>query len=162
MKLKYTPITLKDKPFGPEKQLALNMQKFRLHIDGWGIGLGSFLLQENNSKVHTIAYVSRSLAERNHEVSELKALAVVWYFAYLSHLICGHPIKIVTDHNVIRFLKILRNLTGQMELPVIPIYIRVSIDNFAAVTIIGFGFIPIRKCLEATSVRKGLFLSLEY
>ncbi|KAF2890342.1 hypothetical protein ILUMI_15832 [Ignelater luminosus] len=66
--------------------------------------------------MHPIAYVSRSLtqADKNYTTSELEALAVVYCLGYLRHLIYGRPIKIITDHHAICFLKTLKNPTGKL------------------------------------------------
>ncbi|KAF2900833.1 hypothetical protein ILUMI_05372 [Ignelater luminosus] len=87
----------------------------QLHVDASGIGIGGVLLQEHDSKWHSIAYISRSLTkvEQNYTISELEALAVVWSLGYLRHLIFGRPITIITDHNAICFLKTLKSPTGK-------------------------------------------------
>lgn len=91
--------------FNPEKGTIL-------HVDASKNGIGGVLLQEDDQGVpHPIAYVSRSLNknEVNYTISEIEGLAVVWILGYLRHLIYGRPIKIVSDHSALCWLKSIKN-----------------------------------------------------
>jgi len=87
-----------------------------LRVDASRHGLGGILLQEYDSQKHPIAYVSRSLtkAEKNYTISELEALAVVWSLGYLRHFIYGRPVKIITDHCALCYLKACKDPNGKL------------------------------------------------
>ena len=94
-----------------------NQAPTELHVDASRIGIGAVLLQtDEEGKAHPIAYVSRSLtkAEKNYGISELEALGVVWSLGYLRHLIYGRPVRILTDHAAICYLKNVKNPTGRL------------------------------------------------
>lgn len=87
-----------------------------IRVDASRLGLGGILLQELDGKKHPIAYISRSLtpAEKNYTISELEALAVVWSLGYLRHFIYGKPVKIVTDHCALCYLKSCKDPNGKL------------------------------------------------
>lgn len=87
-----------------------------LRTDACSTGIGAILLQEKGDEKHPIAFISRSLtkAEKNYTISELEALAVVWSFGYLRHLIFGRHVRVVTDHHALCWLKTCRDPTGKL------------------------------------------------
>lgn len=95
--------------FNPNKECELR-------VDASREGLGAILLQEKDKELHPVSYISRSLtkAERNYTISELEALTVVWSLQYLRHLVYGRPIKIVTDHHALCWLKSCKDPTGRL------------------------------------------------
>ena len=70
-------------------------------------GLGVVLLQNFNNAMHPIAYSSRALtnAEKNYTISELDALAIIYGLTRFRHFILGLPVRIITDHHALCFLK---------------------------------------------------------
>lgn len=96
--------------FNPDKECELR-------VDASTIGIGAILLQEDNDKkLHPVAYISRSLtkAEKNYGITELEGLAVIWALGYLRHLIYGRPVKIVTDHHALCWIRSLKDPTGRL------------------------------------------------
>ena len=88
-----------------------------LRVDASRDGIGAILLQEGeDEQPHPIAYASRSLtkAEKNYTITELEGLAAIWALGYLRHLIYGKPVKIVTDHHALCWLKSLKDPTGRL------------------------------------------------
>jgi hypothetical protein len=81
-----------DKPFTVETDACIN-------------GLGTVLQQlQDDSKLHPVAYVSRSLmdAERNYSITELEALAVVWALNRFHSYLYGQSVTVVTDHTAVK------------------------------------------------------------
>lgn len=92
-------------------------QGCELHVDASRSGIGAVMLQENtDAKLHPVAYISRSLtkAEKNYTITELEGLAAIWALTYLRHLIYGRPVKIITDHHALCWLKTLKDPTGRL------------------------------------------------
>ena len=81
-----------DKPFTVETDACIN-------------GLGAVLQQlQGDSKLHPVAYASRSLtdAERNYSITELEALAVVWALTRFHSYLYGQSVTVVTDHTAVK------------------------------------------------------------
>ncbi|KAJ3640336.1 hypothetical protein Zmor_003642 [Zophobas morio] len=57
--------------------------------------------------MHPIAYTSRAhtSSEKNYTISELEALAIIYGLTYFRHFILGRPVRIITDHHALCFLK---------------------------------------------------------
>lgn len=80
-------------------------------------GLCAILSQPKpHNKLHPVAYTSKSLSnpERNHSVTELETLAVVWalqqhFWAYLY----GHDVTVVTDHSAVKAILDKPNLNAK-------------------------------------------------
>ena len=58
------------------------------------------LEQEQDGKLHPVAYASRSFtkSEKNYGVTELEALGVVWAVKHFRSYLIGHKCVIFTDH----------------------------------------------------------------
>ena len=81
--------------FGPDCE-------FVLEIDASYIGLETVLSQQqDDGKVHTITYASRSLNqhEKNYCVIELETLGLVWAVRYFRPYLLGHHTVVYTDHS---------------------------------------------------------------
>ena len=77
--------------------------EFVLETDASYVGLGAVLSQQqDDGKVHPIAYASRSLDqhERNYGVTELETLGLVWAVRYFRPYLLGHHTIVYTDHSV--------------------------------------------------------------
>lgn len=88
-----------------------------LRVDACTVGIGAILLQEGeDGHPHPVAYVSRSLsnAEKNYTITELEGLAAIWSLGYLRHLIYGRPVKIVSDHHALCWIRSLKDPTGRL------------------------------------------------
>ena len=80
---------------------------FILETDASGVGLGAVLAQEQpDGSVRPIAYASRTLQqpERNHGVTELEALGVVWAVRHFRHYLYGNRCDVFTDHEALKSL----------------------------------------------------------
>lgn len=96
--------------YNPEKPTELR-------VDGSLLGVGAVLLQEDEERrKHPIAYASRTLskAEKNYTITEIEGLAAVWALRYLRSLIYGKPVKVVTDHHALCWLKTLKDPIGRL------------------------------------------------
>lgn len=89
-------------------------QSFTLAVDASNTGVGSVLLQEDDSKVlHPICYFSKKLnsAQRNYSVVEKELLALILSLQYFGVYVqsAPGPIIVFTDHHPIKFLNKFRN-----------------------------------------------------
>ena len=87
---------------------------FELHTDGaCSAGIGVILCQRDlrTRRAYVIAYASRSLtpAERNYDVSEMEALAIVWGIKKFAHYLTGIKFTVITDYHALQFLRNIRN-----------------------------------------------------
>ena len=76
--------------------------EFVLETDASYVGLGAvFSQQQDDGKVHPIAYASRSLDqhEKNYGVTELETLGLVWAVRYFRPYLLGHHTIVYTDHS---------------------------------------------------------------
>ena len=74
---------------------------FKLQTDPSNLGLGTILLQQNNTNQwHPIAFSSWSLscAEKNYSATEKELLAIVWAFSKFHPYIHGSILQVETDH----------------------------------------------------------------
>ncbi|HEY9759020.1 MAG TPA: RNase H-like domain-containing protein, partial [Oculatellaceae cyanobacterium] len=82
-------------------------QPFILYTDASDCGLGAVLSQKDEQgKDKPIVYLSRTLtyAERNYDVREKEALAIVWACEELRPYLIGAHFTIVTDHKNLRWV----------------------------------------------------------
>ena len=79
---------------------------YTLEIDASGRGIGAVLLQkqDEDGKLHPVAFASRSLnaAERNYSISELETLAVVWAISHFHAYLYGQQVTVMTDHAAVK------------------------------------------------------------
>ncbi len=101
----------------PVLQFSNYAEPFTMFTDVSTLGLGAVLMQpDQRGKLHTIAYVSRTLnqAEKIYSVTHLEALAVVWALKKLRDIVYGYKITIFTDHAPVTQLFKSRNLQGRL------------------------------------------------
>ena len=87
-----------------------------LETDAFILGLGAILSQRRDDrKQHPIAYASRALnhAEKNHSVTELETLAVVWGVTHFHSYLYGGDVTILTDHSAVKSILETSNPTGK-------------------------------------------------
>ena len=73
--------------------------------DASALGLGAVLLQQDeDGKVHPVAYASRSLSpsEKQYAITELETLAVVWSVSHFHAYLYGHNVQVFTDHSAVK------------------------------------------------------------
>lgn len=78
---------------------------FNLETDASIQGLGAVLSQQQeDSKLHPIAYASRALnkSEKNYSITELETLAVVWAISHFRSHLYGNTVKVLTDHSAVK------------------------------------------------------------
>jgi len=81
-------------------------ESFLLETD-LGEGLGDVLSQhQNDNTIQPIVFASRTLQphEKNHGISELEGLGVVWAAKHFRHYLYGHPCTVFTDHEALKSL----------------------------------------------------------
>ena len=91
--------------------------RFSLHTDASGTGIGAVLTQEDNEgKEHPVAYISRSLsrAERNYSTTEKEALAIIWATKYFHQYLYGTEFDIITDHQPLQWYFKQKNPIGRV------------------------------------------------
>ena len=68
-----------------------------------------------NSKLHPIAYASRSLSppKKDYSVTELEMLAVDWAMSHFHYYLYGHKVKVYTNHTAVKAVLDAPNLTGK-------------------------------------------------
>ena len=89
-------------PLHPYLCIPIMRNRSFLHVDASRKGLGAVLYQEQDGKLHVIAYASRSLAgsEKNYTVHKLEFLAFKWAITSKFHqYLYGKKFTVFTDHN---------------------------------------------------------------
>ena len=78
-------------------------------------GLGAILSQEQDGRIHPVAYASRSLSpqERNYGITELETLAVVWAISHFKSYLYGNSVTVYTDHSAIKAILETPSPTGK-------------------------------------------------
>ena len=74
------------------------------------------LEQEQDGKLHPVAYASRSLtkSEKNYGVTELEALGVVWAVKHFRSYLIGHKCVIFTDHAPLKSMLAAKHPSGKL------------------------------------------------
>lgn len=81
---------------------------FYLSTDASRTAIGAELFQlDKDGKHRTLGFISRTLKapERNYHTTELELLAIVFACKKFRNHILGYPIKVLTDHKALEFLK---------------------------------------------------------
>ena len=78
-------------------------------------GLGAILSQEQDGRIHPVAYASRSLSppERNYGITELETLVVVWAISHFKSYLYGSSVTVYTDHSAIKAILETPSPTGK-------------------------------------------------
>ncbi|XP_072943325.1 uncharacterized protein [Epargyreus clarus] len=90
---------------------------FVIRTDASNYALGAALIQgESSREEKPIEYASRLLtpAERNYSTTEREALAVVWACEKFRGYIDGHPVRVASDHQPLKWLLTLKSPTGRL------------------------------------------------
>lgn len=100
----------------PILKQADGTKPFVIRTDASDVALGAVLVQGEKEEEHPIEYASRLLSssERNYSTTEREALAVVWALSKFRGYIEGQSIKIVSDHQPLRWLMSLKSPTGRL------------------------------------------------
>lgn len=100
----------------PVLQQARDDQPFTLKTDASGYALGAVLEQGDKNNEHPIEFISRLLtsAERNYATIEREALAVVWAVNKFRGYVEGGKIKIITDHQPLKWLMSIKSPSGRL------------------------------------------------
>ena len=88
-------------------------KEFTLETDASVLGLGAVLSQvQEDGLLHPVAYASRatSPSERNHGITDLETLAVVWSLSHFKPYLYGQRVDIFTDHIAVK--AVLQNPTA--------------------------------------------------
>ena len=66
--------------------------------------LGAILSQEQDGRIHPVAYASCSLSpqKRNYGITELETLAAVWATSHFKSYLYGNSVTVYTDHSAIK------------------------------------------------------------
>jgi hypothetical protein len=77
-----------------------------VQTDASDVGLGAALLQEHESMLHPVRYISRKLkpAERNYSTIEKEGLGVVWAIEKLQVFLYGREFVLLVDHKPLTFI----------------------------------------------------------
>lgn len=89
---------------------------FILKTDASSYAIGAVLLKGENEMEHPVEFASRLLlpAERNYSTTEREALAVVGAVEKFCGYIEGSEVKILTDHQPLKWLMSLKSPTGRL------------------------------------------------
>lgn len=100
----------------PVLQQVNEKQPFFLRTDASNYAIGAVILQGEKENQHPIEYASRLLlpAERNYSTTEREALAVVWAVQKFRGYIEGSEIRVLTDHQPLKWLFSIKSPTGRL------------------------------------------------
>ena len=83
-------------------------REFILYIDACALGLAGNLHQISleDQKEHPILYISRRLNkhESKYTATEMECLGLVWCLDKLAHYVDGSQLRLVTDHNALKWI----------------------------------------------------------
>ena len=87
-----------------------------LDTDASDYAIGAVLSQMQDGVEKVLAFGSRCLssAEKNYCVTRKELLAVVYFMEYYKHYLVGRRVVVRSDHGSLRWLKNLRNPSGQV------------------------------------------------
>ena len=87
-----------------------------LYTDACKVAIGAILSQVKDDKEFVVAYISKSLDERQqkYSVCELEALAIVWALQKLRHYLYGVHFVIKTDNIALCYLMKIKNQNGRL------------------------------------------------
>ena len=90
--------------------------EYILDTDASGNAIGAVLSQVQDGEEQVLAFGSRCLSEpeRNYCVTRKELLAVVYFMCYYKHYLLGTTVTVRSDHGSLRWLKNMRNPTGQV------------------------------------------------
>lgn len=100
----------------PILKQAVDDMPFAIQTDASAYALGAVLLQGEGQLEHPIEYASRLLsnAERNYSTTEREALAIVWACNKFRGYIEGGEIKLLTDHQPLKWLLTMKSPVGRL------------------------------------------------
>lgn len=100
----------------PILKQAVNNMPFSIQTDASAYAMGAVLLQGEGPDEHPIEYASRLLsnAERNYSTTEREALAIVWACNKFRGYIEGAEVRLLTDHQPLKWLLSLKSPTGRL------------------------------------------------
>lgn len=100
----------------PILKQAVDGMHFQIQADASAYALGAVLLQGEGTELHPIEYGSRllSCAERNYSTTEREALAIVWACNKFRGYIEGGEVKLLTDHQPLKWLLNVKSPTGRL------------------------------------------------
>ena len=75
--------------------------------------LGAILSQEQDRRIHPVAYGSLFPQEHNCRITELETLAVVWAISHFKFKFYGNSVTMYTDHSPIKVIRKTRSSTGK-------------------------------------------------
>lgn len=92
-------------------------KQFAIHTDACDVGLGAALVQcDGEGQERAVAFASRTLhtSERAYSTSEKECLGVIWALEHFRPYFEGSHVKVVTDHNSLRWLMSRPSPTGRL------------------------------------------------
>lgn len=100
----------------PILKQAVDDMPFAIQTDASAYALGAVLLQGEGQAEHPIEHGSRLLnnAERNYSTTEREALAIVWACDKFRGYIEGSEVKLLTDHQPLKWLLSIKSPTGRL------------------------------------------------
>lgn len=100
----------------PVLRQAVDGIPFAIKTDSSAYALGAVLIQGEKNDEHPIEYASRLLnnAERNYSTTEREALAIVWACNKFRGYIEGAEVKLLTDHQPLKWLLTVKSPTGRI------------------------------------------------